>query len=68
MNTRYDFTEAAKEFKYFTPKELADELRNAALKLAVLDDQGTTIVSEVQVAVSSVCEILDKIKEKETAV
>jgi len=65
MTTRYDFTEAAKEFRYFTPKELADELRNAALKLAVLDNQGTTIVSDMQVAVGSVCEILDKIKPEQ---
>lgn len=65
--TVYDFSEAIKELKqWYSPKELADNLKNAALRCANPDDgirEG--MVLKMQLAVLDVCDFLDAIKETE---
>ena len=64
--TTYDFTEATKYFnEWQTPRELSDDLKTAALKLAITDS-GTheELILAMQRCVYSVCEVLDSIKEK----
>lgn len=63
--TVYDFSEAVKEIKdNFTPRELADNLRAAALRCADCINRDTHIL-KMQVAVQCVCAFLDAIVERE---
>lgn len=64
--TVYDFTEAQQQLnKWFTPKQLMDELRECALELTVIDAGAEDhIVRNMQLAVLSVCDFLRTIKEK----
>lgn len=63
--TVYDFSEAIKEIKdNFTPRDLADNLRAAALRCADCLNRDAHIL-KMQVAVQNVCAFLDAIEELE---
>lgn len=65
--TVYDFSEAVKELKqWYSPKELSDNLKTAALRCAI-PDAGVREdkILQMQLAVLDVCDFLDAIKEME---
>ena len=65
--TVYDFSEAIKELtQWYSPKELSNNLKNAALRCANPDDGiREEMVLKMQLAVLDVCDFLDAIKETE---
>lgn len=65
--TVYDFRGAAVYAEqWFTPKELSDNLKNAALRCANPDDGiRETMVLQMQLAVLDVCDFLESITEME---
>ena len=64
--TVYDFSGAVIEFnKWYKPSELSEILKNAALELAALADYGNTLVTNMQLSVLDVCNVLDAITETE---
>lgn len=65
--TVYDFSEAIKELEqWYSPKELADNLKDAALRCAI-PDAGVREdkILQMQLAVLDVCDFLGRIKETE---
>ena len=67
---KYDFTKAEEYLKmWYTPQELSQKLRDAALRcgeLYDLNDVGTSsIVIAIQLAAIEVCEFIDKIAQEE---
>lgn len=64
--TVYDFKGAVVYAEqWYTPSELSLSLKNAALRLAALKDDGTDIIRDLQCATLDVCYFLDAIKEME---
>lgn len=65
--TVYDFRGAAVYAEqWFTPKELSDNLKSAALRCANPDDGiRETTVLQMQLAVLDVCDFLESITETE---
>lgn len=64
--TVYDFSEAIKQANtWYKPSELSEILKDAALRLAALNDNGTDLIRDLQCATLNVCEFLDSIKERE---
>lgn len=62
--TTYDFTEAEVYLQqWHSPQELSMKLKTKALECAAFQDVADT-VRDMQLAVLSVCNFLDKIKEK----
>ena len=62
----YDFTEAEAHLNnWYTPAEMATELRRRALLLSALQTGAAeTIIREMQLAVLNVCDFLDTIHVK----
>ena len=62
----YDFTEAEAHLNnWYTPVEMATELRRRALLLSALQTGADeTIIREMQLAVLNVCDFLDTIHVK----
>lgn len=66
----YDFSKAEKELRQsFSPAELSENLKVAALRCAV-PDSGTReeMILQMQLAVLDVCAVIDKIIVKEVEV
>lgn len=64
--TVYDFKAAVTcADQWYKPSELSLALKNAALRLAALNDNGTDLISDLQRAALDVCEFLDSIEERE---
>lgn len=64
--TVYDFRHAVVcAEQWYKPSELSLALKNAALRLAALNDNGTDLISDLQRAALDVCEFLDSIEERE---
>lgn len=63
--TLYDFTSAVMHiYEWDSPNTMSHELKNAALALSALKDEGGAI-KEMQCAALNVCRFLDCIKEIE---
>lgn len=64
--TVYDFSEAIEYTRtVYAPAKLSMMLKDAALKLATLDSEGTSFIADMQLAVVNAGEFLDSIIETE---
>lgn len=64
--TVYDFKAAVVCAKqWYKPSELSLALKNAALRLAAINDNETDIIRDLQCAALDVCDFLDSIEERE---
>ena len=64
--TVYDFSNAIEYIRTtYSPSSLSMMLKDAALKLATLDSEGTSFIADMQLAVVNATEFLDSIMEKE---
>ena len=64
--TVYDFKAAVTCAElWYKPSELSLALKNAALRLAAINDNGTDLIRDLQCATLDVCEFLDSIVERE---
>lgn len=64
--TVYDFKDAVVcADLWYKPSELSLALKNAALQLATIDNNGTDVIRHLQCAALDVCEFLDCIVERE---
>lgn len=64
--TVYDFKAAVVcAEQWYKPSELSLALKNAAIRLAALNDNGADLISDLQCAALGVCDFLDSIEERE---
>lgn len=64
--TVYDFSDAVEYIRtMYDPTYLSSMLKDAALKLSILDSQGTSVIADMQIAVMNATEFLEAITEKE---
>ena len=64
--TVYDFSKTIEYIRTaYDPATLSMMLKDAALKLATLDSEGTSFIADMQLAVVSAGEFLDSIIERQ---
>lgn len=64
--TVYDFSKTLEYIRtMYNPACLSNMLKDAALKLATLDNEGTSFIADMQLAVVNASEFLESIKEME---
>lgn len=64
--TTYNFAKAIKVAdEWQKPRELSANLKEVALRCAILNDNETGIVNAMQCAVLDVCNFLDAVEERE---
>lgn len=64
--TVYDFSKTLEYIRTtYDPTCLSNMLKDAALKLATLDDEGTSFIADMQLAVVNASEFLESIQVKE---